>query len=66
MAIQHGVDVPDAAAFHEADIEGSEMAGMDQSEHARGRPYVWNSPSVHFLIATDDEAWDAEVLRALN
>jgi hypothetical protein len=66
-----GVDFPDAAAFHEADIEGKyvlvgETAGMDQSEHARGRPYVWNGPTIHYLIVTDDERWAAEALRSLQ
>ena len=66
-----GVDHPDAAAFQEADIEGKHVlvgktAGVDQSEHARGRPYVWNSPNVHYLIVTDDEAWAAEALRSLK
>ena len=65
------VDYPDAAAFHEADIEGKhvlvgETAGMDQSQHVRGRPYVWNSPTIHYLIVTDDEAWAAEALRSLK
>jgi len=66
-----GVDHPDAVAFLEADIEGKrvlvgEMAGMDQSDHARGRPYVWNSPTMHYLIVTDDERWAAEALQALR
>ncbi len=65
------IDHPDAVAFHEADLEGKhvlvgEMAGMDQSDHSRGRPYVWNSPTTHYLIVTDDERWAAEVLRALR
>ena len=66
-----GVDYPDVVAFHEADIEGKhvlvgETAGMEQSEHARGRPYVWNSPTIHYLIVTDDERWAAEALRSLR
>ena len=65
------VDNPDAVAFHEANIEGKhvlvgETAGMDQSEHARGKPYVWNSPTTHYLIVTDDERWAVEALRSLK
>jgi hypothetical protein len=65
------LDNPDAAAFREADIEGKhvlvgETAGVNQSEHVRGRPYVWDSPTVHYLIVTDEEAWAAEVLRSLK
>jgi hypothetical protein len=43
-----------------------ETVAMDQTEHTRGRPYVWNSPTVLYLIVTDDEAWASEVLRALH
>jgi hypothetical protein len=66
-----GIDYPDAAGFREADIEGKHVlvgdtAAIDQSEHLRGRPYLWNSSTVHYLIVTDDEAWAGEVLRALH
>jgi hypothetical protein len=66
-----GVDHADAAAFHDVVIEGKhvlvgEAAAIDQSEHMRGRPYVWDSPTTHYLIVTDDAAWAAEVLRSLG
>jgi hypothetical protein len=66
-----GVDHPDAAAFRETQIDGKhvlvgEAAGLDQTEHVVGRPYVWNSPTTHYLIATDDEEWAAEALRSLD
>jgi hypothetical protein len=66
-----GLDNPAAAAFQEADIAGKhvlvgEEAAMEQTEHARGRPYVWNSPKVHYLIVTDDPSWAAEALGALH
>ena len=66
-----GIDNPDVAGFREANIEGKqvlvgETAGVDQTEHAHGRPYVWNSPTVHYLVVTDDESWAIEALRALH
>ncbi len=66
-----GLDEPAAAAFRETDIEGKhvlvgEAAAVAQTEHVRGRPYVWDSPTVHYLIVTDDAAWAAEALRAIH
>jgi len=66
-----GLDHRDAAAFHKADLGGKhvlvgETAAMDQSTHARGKPYVWDSPTVHYLIITDDAAWATEVLGKLK
>ena len=65
------VDHPDAAGFRETVIEGKtvlvgDTAAVEQTEHQRGRPYIWNSPTVHYVIITDDEAWAAEALRSLN
>ena len=66
-----GVDHPDAAAFEEAQVGGKkvlvgDVAAFDQDEHARGRPYVWNSPAIHYLVVTDDDRWAAEALRLLE
>jgi len=66
-----GLDHPDEAAFGEADVGGKqvlvgELAAVEQSESARGRPYVWNSPTAHYLIVTDDEAWAAEALESIE
>jgi hypothetical protein len=36
-----------------------------QSEHERGRPYVYTTDTVLFAIVTDDEAWAAEALEGL-
>jgi hypothetical protein len=66
-----GLDYPDRADFRDAVIAGKDVivgepASMEQTDHARGRPYVWNSPTVHYLIITDDEAWAADALRQLR
>lgn len=36
-----------------------------QTDHLRGRPYVYSSGDYRFVIATDDEEWAADVLRQL-
>ncbi|HET9522365.1 MAG TPA: hypothetical protein VFO73_15055 [Candidatus Limnocylindrales bacterium] len=66
-----GLEHPAAAAFEEAVLEDKHVlvgkaAAVDQSVHVRGRPYVWDSPTVHYLIVTDDEDWAREALRALH
>ena len=66
-----GLDHPDLGTWQEATFGGKtvlvgDQAMVDQTEHARGRPYVWNSPTVHYLVVTDSEAWAAEVLGALQ
>ena len=37
-----------------------DTAAVEQTEHQRGRPYIWNSSTVHYVIVTDDEAWAAK------
>ena len=65
------LEYPAAAAFEETVLEDKlvlvgDAAAIEQSAHARGRPYVWDGPTVHYLIVTDDEAWAREALRTLR
>jgi len=65
-----GIDHPEAGAWKEARVGGKAVlvgseAMFDQGEHVRGRPYVYNSGSTRFLVATDHEAWAADALRQL-
>ena len=66
-----GLDHPDAGTWHEATVGAKtvligDQAMVDQTEHVRGRPYVWNSPTVHYVLVTDNEAWATEALGALQ
>jgi hypothetical protein len=40
-------------------------AMLDQNEHQRGRPYLYQTDDYMFLIITDDDAWAADALRQL-
>jgi hypothetical protein len=66
-----GLDYPDLAAFQNATIAGKDVlvgdaAAIEQTAHALGQPYVWDSLTVHYLIVTDDPSWAEEVLRSLQ
>jgi|SRR5580765_359544 len=65
-----GVDSPEAGAWSQATVGGKlvfvgTQAMLDQTEHVRGRPYVYDSANTRFLLATDDEAWAADALSQL-
>jgi hypothetical protein len=38
---------------------------VDQTEHLRGWPHVYDSGTVHFRVVTDEEAWAADAIRQL-
>ena len=38
---------------------------IDQSEHARGVPYIYNVDDVRFMVVTDDPGWAEDALRQL-
>lgn len=66
-----GVDHPETGTWHEVKIGGKDVlvgepSMIDQTEHARGRPFVWNGVSAHYVVVTDDDAWAKEVLTALH
>ena len=66
-----GLDHPEAAAFQPAETGGKQVlvgdaAAVDQTDHAHGFPTVWDSPTVHYLVVTDDTAWAEEALSALH
>lgn len=65
-----GVDNPDAGAWSQVTVGGKlvfvgTQAMLDQTEHVRGRPYVYDSANTRFLLATDDDAWAADALSQL-
>ena len=39
---------------------------VEQTDHQRGRPYVYDIGSVRFLVVTDDPDWAAEAIGALR
>jgi hypothetical protein len=66
-----GLDHPEAAAFQPAEIGGKQVlagdaAAVDQTDHVHGFPTVWDSPTIHYLVVTDDTAWAEEALSALH
>ncbi len=65
-----GVDNPEAGAWSQSTVGGKlvfvgTQAMFDQTEHVRGRPYVYDSANTRFLLATEDEAWAADALSQL-
>lgn len=66
-----GVDRPETGTWHKVQIGGKDVfvgepSMIDQTEHARGWPFVWDGASAHYLVVTDDDAWAKEVLTALH
>lgn len=65
-----GIDHADAGAWHDEILGGKSVevgaeAMFDQTDHLRGRPYVYNSGDVRYIVGTDDAAWAAEVFSML-
>jgi len=61
---------PDAGSFGETNVAGRTVlkgvVGMlDQDEHLRGVPYIYESGDIRFVIVTDSEAWAADALSQL-
>jgi hypothetical protein len=56
--------------FEDAGITGKDVfVGspdlLEQTEHQRGRPYLYQTDDVMFLVITDEEAWAAEAFSKL-
>jgi hypothetical protein len=73
-----GSFVDPAAVGAAAELDGFEDAGipgkdvfvgsadlLKQTEHQRGRPYLYQTDDAMFLVVTDDEAWAAEAFSKL-
>ena len=65
-----GIDNPDPGAWTEATVGGKPVlvgteAMLDQTGHLLGRPYLYNSGDIRFVVATNDEAWAADALGQL-
>jgi len=64
------VDNPDTGKWTKRTVSGrtvlaGEPAMVDQTEHLRGWPHVYDSGTVHFRVVTDEEAWAADAIRQL-
>ena len=64
------VDRPDAGPWSMVTLGGRTVpvgteAMFDQTEHVRGRPYLYDVGDVRFTVVTDDEAWAQEALARL-
>jgi hypothetical protein len=64
------VDRPDAGPWSLVTLGGRTVlvgteAMVDQTEHMRGRPYLYDVGDVRFTVFTDDEAWALEALARL-
>lgn len=60
----------DLSRYTDQTIEGKQVyvgtADMlDQSEHQRGRPYLYQTDDYMFLLVTDDDAWATDAIRQL-
>jgi hypothetical protein len=60
----------DLSRYQTQEIGGKEVAVgteamLDQSEHQRGRPFLYQTEDYMFVIITDDDAWAADALRQL-
>jgi hypothetical protein len=63
-------NAPDLSLYEERTIAGKTVyvgrADMiRQSEHQRGRPYLYQTDEYMFLVITDDEAWAEDAIRQL-
>ena len=38
---------------------------LDQNEHQRGLPYLYDAGEVRYIIITDSESWATDALRQL-
>ncbi len=60
----------DLSAYQEETISGKqifvgETAMVSQTEHSRGRPYLYQTDDQVFVVITDDRAWAEEALEQL-
>jgi hypothetical protein len=66
-------DVPkaiDLTAYEERTIAGKHVyvgteAMLDQGEHQRGRPYLYQTDTNMFMVVTDDDGWAADAIGQL-
>lgn len=63
-------NAPDLSLYEERTIAGKTVyvgrADMvRQSEHQRGRPYLYQTDEYMFLVITDDDAWAEDAIRQL-
>jgi hypothetical protein len=66
-----GLDHPGSKPWRTLTIGGKRVlvgdeSMLDQTPQVRGRPYVWNSGEVHYLIVTAEASWANEVLSHLK
>lgn len=66
----HTVDYPDAGTWSQLTLGGRTVrvgteAMLPQTQHVRGRPYVYDVGDVRFTIVTEDEAWATDALSGL-
>jgi hypothetical protein len=66
-----GVQHPEAASWTSTtlgrrDVKVGTEAMFEQTEHFRGRPYVYNVGDVRFVVTTDDEAWASDAVARLR
>ena len=38
---------------------------LDQTEHIRGRPYLYQTDDAMYLVVTDDDKWALEAIKQL-
>jgi hypothetical protein len=70
MPLGIGTDHPDAGTFTWTSIGGKAVQRgttemIDQTDVARGLPYVYGADDIRFRIVTDDPAWAADAIRQL-
>lgn len=70
LPVSLGLDHADLGTWRSANVGGKtvevgEPEMIDQTEHARGRPYRYDSGVIRFLVVTDDPEWAAEALAQL-
>lgn len=63
-------DPPEDDAYEDATIGGKAVgvgtaAMLRQTAHIRGRPYLYRSGEIAFIVVTDDPAWAADALARL-
>lgn len=63
-------DHPGAGPLTSVSVGGKQvmkgtLAMVDQTAHARGLPYFYDTGEVRFMIITDDEKWAADAIRQL-
>jgi len=64
------IDHPGAGTFTAVTIAGKQVrrgtaAMLEQNEHQRGTPYVYDAGEVRYIIITDSESWATDALRQL-